>query len=296
MRYFDLHCDTVTECFAKSKALFSNDLHLALDRAPFNGYTQVFAVWVPDTLRGKAAQNYFNQCADFYQNQLLLNKKTLEEKQITPVLAVEGGAALGGTLSGLKNLADSGVKVMTITWNYANELASGAYESEGGLTVFGREVLRETEKLHITVDVSHLNRKSFFDIAEQTDRPFIASHSNLDTVDTPEGRKRNLTVEQAKEIIRRKGLLGVNFYTRFLQREGEDCFDAVYRRVAEYCDLGGENAVCFGSDFDGCAIDPKLSDIEKIPVLYEYLQGRGLNELLLEKIFYQNASEYFQKL
>ncbi len=157
-------------------------------------------------------------------------------------------------------------------------------------------MLCEMEKLRIVADVSHLNRKSFFDVAEQTDCPFIASHSNLDTVDTPEGHKRNLSKEQATEIIRRKGLLGVNFYTRFLQNDGEDCFDAVYRRIYEYCDLGGEDAVCFGSDFDGCSVDTRLSGIEKIPALREYLQGRGWNEPFLEKIFYKNASEYFQKL
>ncbi len=133
MRYFDLHCDTVTECFAKNKALFSNDLHLALDRTQFDAYVQVFAVWIPDTLRGKSALRYFEQCAKFYDNQLNINEKVLKERSITPILAAEGGAALGGTLSGLKILADRGVKVITLTWNYANELASGAYEN-GGLT------------------------------------------------------------------------------------------------------------------------------------------------------------------
>ena len=184
---------------------------------------------------------------------------------------------------------------MTLTWNGANEIASGCCEG-GGLTVFGKEVITEMNRLGMVTDVSHLNRRSFFELCEFTDRPFVASHSNLDTVDTPEGRRRNLSAEQAKEIIRRGGIIGVNFYNRFLQNEDESCFEAVYKRVYEICDIGGERAVCFGSDFDGCDIDSELCGIEKIPALKDYLQSRGFDELFLGRLFYLNASDYFKSL
>ncbi|HZJ75731.1 MAG TPA: membrane dipeptidase, partial [Clostridia bacterium] len=91
-------------------------------------------------------------------------------------------------------------------------------------------------------------------------------------------------------------LIGINFYNKFLQRENENCFNAVYRRVYEFCDIGGENVVAFGSDFDGCEIDEPLNSIEKIPALHSFLQSKGLNDEFLDKLFYKNASDYFKRL
>lgn len=297
MRFFDLHCDTVGECFNDNKALFSNDLSLSLERAGnFEVYSQVFAVWIPDDLRGEAAVRYFEQCADYYYKQLKINAAYIKAHAITPILAVEGGAALGGKLLGLHRLHERGVKLITLTWNSANEIASGCLETGGGLTEFGKEVIIEMNNLKIAVDVSHLNRKSFFDVARHTDKPLIASHSNLDDSEVSGGRLRNLTREQAKLIIERKGVIGINFYKTFLQRENESCFDAIYRRICEICELGGEQAVAIGSDFDGCEIDEQLNSIEKIPALREFLQGKGFKNDFLDRLFYRNASDYFERL
>lgn len=297
MRFFDLHCDTIGECFQKNKALFSNDLHLSLKRAGcFDFYTQAFAVWINDDLRGKAATDYFEKCADYYEKELLVNRDYIKKHNITPVLAVEGGAALGGNIDVIYRFHERGVKLMTLTWNGENEIASGCNETKGGLTGFGKTVIKEMNRLKITVDVSHLNRQSFFDVEKFSNKPFIASHSNLDDEKVEGGRLRNLTTEQAKIIIERKGLIGVNFYNKFLQRENESCFDAVYRRVYELCDIGGENSVAFGSDFDGCEIDETLNSIEKIPALHSFLQSKGLNNEFLDRLFYKNASDYFERL
>lgn len=294
MKYFDLHCDTIGECFNRDKALFSNDLHIALEKAEvLEAYVQVFAIWIPDTMRGETALDYFEKCADFYYKQLEINNTYMKEHAITPILSVEGGAVLGGSLNTLYRLRDRDVKLMTITWNGRNELASGCLEHSGGLSAFGKEVIREMDKLKMTVDVSHLSRESFFDVARCTDKPFIASHSNLDDPGVPIGAFRSLTCEQAREIIKRKGIIGINFCRDFLQRKGEGCFEAVYRRVSEICELGGENAVAFGSDFDGCEIDGKLNSIEKIPALYDFLKSRGLKEELLDCLFYRNAKDFF---
>lgn len=297
MRFFDLHCDTASECFDSGKSLFSNDLHISLEKAGgFDAYTQVFAVWIPDAMRGKAATGYFEKCADYYYKQLEINAAYIKERAITPILSVEGGAVLGGSLSELYRLRDRGVKMITLTWNGANEIAAGCHEPGKGLTAFGKDAIKEMNRLKITVDVSHLNRESFFDVARHTDMPFIASHSNLDDIRVPGGRQRNLTAQQAREIINRKGLIGINFYNKFLQRENEDCFEAVYRRVCEICEQGGERAVAFGSDFDGCEIDEKLNSIEKIPALQSYLRSRGFSDEFSDRLFYKNASDYFESL
>ncbi|OQA47544.1 MAG: Membrane dipeptidase (Peptidase family M19) [Firmicutes bacterium ADurb.Bin300] len=295
MEYYDLHCDTIGECFNTGKALFSNDMHISLEKAEiFDAYVQVFAIWIPDVMRGEEALDHFEKCADYYYEQLKINGAYMKKHAITPILSVEGGAVLGGSLSKLYRLHDRGVKLMTLTWNSSNEIASGSHETGGGLTAFGKEVVKEMNKLKMTVDVSHLNRKSFFDVARCTDKPFIASHSNLDDPRVPIGALRSLSLEQAREIINRRGLIGINFCKDFLQREGEDCFEAVYRRICEICEPGGENAVAFGSDFDGCKIDEKLNSIDKIPALYDFLHSKGFNEDFLNKLSYQNAKNFFK--
>ena len=99
---------------------------------------------------------------------------------------------------------EKGVRILTLTWNAENEIASGAFCENGGLTDFGKTVIKKMENLKMVVDVSHLNRESFFDVAENTTLPFIASHSNPDIVETNAGRKRNLTDEQIEIIKERK--------------------------------------------------------------------------------------------
>ena len=68
MRIFDLHCDTIGECFKQGKSLKKNDLHIDLERlSKYKSYTQVFAIWIPDEYRGEQAFSYFNDVADFFK-------------------------------------------------------------------------------------------------------------------------------------------------------------------------------------------------------------------------------------
>ncbi len=144
MRLFDLHCDTLYECFHKGCELDRNPLHIDLARASaFDQYGQVFAVWMPDTLRGQAAIEECGRILDFADRQLqkfanraafLRKGNTLDEiwnsGRCAAVLAVEGGSALGGKLEQIKQLADRNVKIITLTWNGENELGYGAGKSE----------------------------------------------------------------------------------------------------------------------------------------------------------------------
>ena len=234
MKFFDLHCDTIGECCKNKYSLRKNNLHLSLEKAKdFDEFTQVFAIWIPDELRKAKAMAYFDKVCDYYKAELLRNKDVLtsynplnkDEKRMKAILAVEGGAALGGTIDGLYHLYDRGVRILTLTWNSPNEIASGAF-SDGGLTEFGKEVVKKCGKLKMVIDVSHLNRQSFFDVAENTEKPFIASHSNPDIVETNSGRKRNLTDEQIEVIRSRGGLLGLNLYKDFLDIENKTGVEA----------------------------------------------------------------------
>ena len=74
MKVFDLHCDTITECCKKSASLYNNDMHLSLKKmAEYDEYTQVFAVWIRDEMRGEVATRYFNEVADYFYKEINLN-------------------------------------------------------------------------------------------------------------------------------------------------------------------------------------------------------------------------------
>lgn len=301
MRFFDLHCDTVTELCKKQGSLAKNDGHISLDRASFlTEYVQDYAIFIPDEYRGKAAVDYFDKVYAFYKNEM--NKNGISEyadrldTKYKSILSVEGGAGMGGTIDGLHHLADCGVKLITLTWNGRNELASGCFDEEDiGLTPFGREAVKEMENLRIAADVSHLSVKGFYDLADLAEKPFMASHSCIDIVDNFKARHRNLTKEQVKIIAEHNGVIGINLWKKLLGNE-DNSFDAVLRHMSEIIEVGGEDVIAMGTDFDGCDINDELAGIEKIPMLYDFLGNHGFDEKLLNKIFFDNADRFFTNL
>lgn len=303
MRLFDLHCDTITElCAAKGK-LASNSGHISLYRAEYlTEYVQDYAIFVPDEYRGADAVAYFDKVYNYYKSQLDENDNLSEysEKKNTKfksVLSVEGGAGMGGTIEGLHHLADCGVKLITITWNGRNELASGCFDEEDiGLTPFGRDAIKTMEKLHIAADVSHLSKNGFYDLADIAEKPFLASHSCCDIVDNFKAHHRNLTDDQIKIIAEHGGVIGVNLWKTLLGNDNDNSFEAVCRHMSRIIELGNENLVAMGTDFDGCDIHDDLAGIEKLSGLYEYLNQHGFDEKLLDKIFFTNAADFFDNL
>ncbi len=303
MRFFDLHCDTIGECCKKGYSLNENNLNVSISKAKhLDEYVQVFAIWIPDELRKQNAVNYFNDVYNYYEAEIEKNKDFITplkkcaetESRFKSILAVEGGAALGGTIDGLYNLYNKNVRILTLTWNAENEIASGAFCDDGGLTNFGKNVVKECEKLGIVIDVSHLNRQSFFDVAQHTTKPFIASHSNPDIVNTFKGKHRNLTDEQLEIINKRKGLIGLNFYDEFLDVDGKSGVDALAIHINYLLERVNENVIAIGSDFDGCRISQGLGNLQNIENVYNELMKKGFNETLLNKIFFDNANDFFK--
>ncbi len=301
MKYFDLHCDTIGECSNNALSLRKNNLHIDLQRAKaIDAYTQVFAVWIPDELRGVEAMDYFDKTVDYFYKEIEADKDLISpynSPQKTPVkaiLSVEGGSACAGTIEGLHHLYERGVRLITLTWNSVNEIGSGAF-SEGGLTPFGKEFIKEAEKLGIILDASHLNRQSFFELSEIAEKPFVASHSNADIVDNKYAKKRNLNKDQIQIIKQHNGLIGLNFCCDFIEAENAKGIDALQRQVEYMLSLGCEDVISIGSDFDGCDIHKDLCGIEKIPLLFNNLKNRGLDDNILDKLFFNNAEKFFKK-
>ncbi len=305
-RFFDGHCDTGYVCMESNVGLRKNSLHLDLERMDrYSGYIQVFAAFVDcKSIKTspfahvlailKVLKDQLNQNKDIVS--LITSRDELEEvtnlRKTGAILSIEGGEALVGSLDRLSLFYDMGVRLITLTWNYANEIAEGVCEDSGrGLTEFGRKAVAAMEDMGILIDVSHLSEKGFWDVVEHTKYPFVAFHSNAKSLC---GHPRNLTDQQISTMIERNGCIGVNFYPLFLQDNGkaEQCH--ILSHVDHILELGGEDCIGFGSDFDGVSFLPdKISGTESMKNIAEALQKRGYSDFLVDKICFGNFYRVF---
>lgn len=307
MRFFDLHCDTAYECVTR---LEGNDLdrgawHLSLDRGDcFDSWHQVFAVFMPDELRGDAAVAHYRRVRDYiYRQQKLFPGRfslcrTAEELDSSErvghcgaIMSVEGGSAIAGSLDNLRALYNDGVRLMTLTWNAENELGHGVGSPvKGGLSEFGRSAVELMNELGMIVDVSHLSDAGFADVAEISSKPFVASHSCSRRL-CP--HRRNLTDDMFGVIRDCGGLVGINFSRGFLEEHENAVAGDILRHTEHFLALGGEKTVCMGSDFDGTDMPDGVSGIESIPALYELFLKANYPESLVDDIFFGNAKRFF---
>ncbi len=307
MRYFDLHCDTMTECYVRDKHIGENDLHIDCKRAAvFDTYVQCYAVWLPDNLHGSEAFQRFCQVAERFTAEIHSCVQSMSQCQ-TPgslelnagqhcaVLTVENASALGGKLENVAEFARRGVKLCSLTWNGKNELGRGVRApGTGGITPFGRQVVEALELNSITVDVSHASPELFYDIASMAKKPIAATHSNSKRICRS---ARNLTDEQFHVICASGGLVGLNLYKGFLNDDADKAnMDDVLRHAEHFLSLGGEDVLAIGADWDGGAKeDFAASGIEDIPELIELFLRHNYSEALTDKIFFKNAADFFKR-
>lgn len=299
---FDLHCDTLYECYRKGYSLTVNPLHTDLTRGRhYAPWCQVFAVWIPDLLKGEEAFSFCLDALHFARAEAAANAseiafvtdcdemlKTAECGRCAALLAVENGAAIGGKTERIVQLAALGVRVMTLTWNGENEWGYGCgCASQKGLKPFGKEALLTLVKAGIVPDVSHLNEAGFWDVAEQISASFIASHSLSFSV-CP--HPRNLTDRQFTEIARRNGIVGLCFCKEHL---GEQSLEAIRRHAEHFLALGGENTVALGGDLDGTFLPPEWQGMAVYEKLADHLAKKGWRDALIHRVFYQNAANFF---
>ncbi len=292
MNYFDLHCDTVTECEKQGQNLERNRLAVDLARgSAFERWVQTFALWVPDTLRGEAAWACVQRQYAFVKTQGLTWYREKAASGSYAMLMVEGGAALAGALSHIAELASFGVRMLTLTWNGENEIASGA-QATGGLKPFGRQVVRALEQAGILVDVSHLNEQSFWDVASCATRPIVATHSNAYALCR---NPRNLKDDQITAIRASGGLIGLNFYPVFLSDPPpKAAIPHLCRHIEHFLALGCEDQLVIGSDFDGAKMAGDLSDLGAVFSLRQSMVD-CFGETLTEKILFSNAQRFFAR-
>ena len=163
------------------------------------------------------------------------------------MFTLEGGGGLLSDCEELFTLYRAGLRIMGFAWD-TNELACGAWdEVDTGLTDEGVRMAKRCAELGITLDVSHLSDKSFYDICEHYPLPIIATHSNYrDICDC----KRNLTLDMARTIINRGGVIGLNLYPEFLKKSDARIEDII-PHIEYHLEHFGNNGIAFGFDIDG---------------------------------------------
>lgn len=301
MRAIDMHCDTVTRCLDEDKSLRENDFHLSLQRAgEMYRFIECYAIWQRDEYRGEDAVRYFQRYLMRYLRELRQNADVIKkieyaedlenlDTQFGAILTVEGGSAIGGEITNLNYLFDCGVRIMTLTWNGDNELSGGIGNNKSGLTDFGFDVLSQMNRMGMIVDVSHLSEKGFYDVAEYSSKPFVATHSNLRKICS---HKRNLTDEQFDIIKSCHGIVGLNFADIFLSEGKSADIDSIYRMTDAFMERGGEKTLAIGSDFDGADMPKGILGVQSLEDIYSYLRQKNYSENLLNDIFYNNAYKF----
>lgn len=203
-------------------------------------------------------------------------------------MTLEGCDPIGHDLSLLSIFHQLGVRSAGLTWNFANLLADGALETRNaGLSFYGRHVVGKLNHYHMWTDVSHLSERSFWDVIQLADHP-IASHSNSYAL-CP--HPRNLKDDQIKAIVAKNGLIGITFVPQFTSSRSRASMKHLLNHLDYVSGLAGENAVGFGSDFDG--IDETIEGLEgyeQYPYLLNTL-SKHYSESQVEKFMYKNFAD-----
>ncbi|MFO7173475.1 MAG: dipeptidase [Bacillota bacterium] len=308
----DGHCDSVLDLWAGKRRLgeASPQGHLDFPRARAGGLSgQVFALWPAPETYDKPSRRVLQlldallmeleRCPD--QARLVTRAEEIEGCRRDGVLAVivgiEGGEALEGDLALLRTYYRLGVRVLGLTWNHRNLLADGAMEWEtgGGLTRFGREVVREMNRLGMVVDGAHLSPAGLRDLLEVSEHPVIVSHGNCRALwDHP----RNLTDDQIRALAERGGVFGISFVRAFMGEPGQVTVETVADHIDHVCQLLGTSAhVGLGSDFDGTGELPLgLEGAQALPRLTAELLRRGYREPDLAAILGGNYLRVFRQV
>jgi len=258
---FDAHCDTAMRLVGDEPIDLGDrgeDGHLDLPRAQDGGLdAQIFAVWVSPEVPESLATEQAREMIDALREQARRHPNGMEialkgadvkriaaEGKLAAVIGIEGGHLIGEDLGALRDFYERGVRCMTLTWMNTNRWAdsSDGEPVHGGLTEFGRSVVREMDRLGMIIDCAHVSEQTLLDVLETTKSPVIVSHSCMRAlVDIP----RNVSDDALRAVRKNGGVVCVNFFPGFLD-------NAYHERVAalwtEYRARSAELAPQYGGD------------------------------------------------
>jgi len=340
----DSHIDTVQRVLVMGEDLGKrwDAGHVDIPRLQEGGtHAPFFALWVPVYFPGAEAVRRTLDLRDAMQSVLDTHKDQMElattaadirrivkAGKISVFLTVEGGHTIDDDLRVLRMYYQLGVRSMTLTHSRNNNWADSATDKpvHNGLTDFGREVVREMNRLGMLVDVSHVADKTFYDTLSVTSKPVIVSHSSMRAISPV---PRNVTDEMLWALAKNGGVIGISFGEGFVNPKDAEALESAIKTetagpaltgralddyaaedvrnlfgtrvkvaatVADVVDhidhavrIAGIDHVGIGSDFDGVSGPPNgLDDVSKMPALIEVLLQRGYAERDVKKILGEN--------
>ncbi len=305
---FDAHCDTISRLAKMNSGLRKNTCHLDLEKISNlkMNYGQVFAAFVDKKNICVSPFQHVKSLIDKYFDEIKKNEdliehcekiseiqQALKNKKVAALLSVEGGEAIVGEIGKLETLYSMGVRIMTLTWNYKNEICDGIGVQNGhGLTQFGREVVLKMNEMGMLIDISHISRSGFQDVLELSQKPVAATHSNAFGI---KNNVRNLNDEEIKQLIQKGGFIGINLYSEFLSDRDTKIKD-VLKHIEHILELGGEDVVGFGSDFDGIDSLPYgMESVQDFSKIIDEFKKIGYSDLLINKITSANFLNIIRK-
>lgn len=314
MIFADLHSDTVTALDPGQWR--EGEGQISWRKLKEAGYgLQCVAVFQPYE-RGDLFDNFMRYASlldeSVEQNADLVVKVTdtrgIEEAvgagKVALMLTIEEGGTMEGSIDKLHALYERGVRMMTLTWNYPNELGypnldiasykndrlfSLSHTDSRGLTSLGIETVAEMDRLGMIVDVSHLSDGGFWDVVRYGTKPFVASHSNAREVC---GVARNLTDPMLKALAEKGGVAGLNLCPDFLRQGEGDLLQASLAHVKHVLDVAGEDVLALGTDYDGIHPLSPLVGCETTPLLADYL-SRSIPSRVVDKMMWSNPMRVF---
>jgi membrane dipeptidase len=317
------------------------DGHIDIPRMRQGGLDALFfSVWIDSPFAGGSAVKRTLQLIDVVERTVAAHpsdlalatsgrelERAVRAGKIAALMGIEGGHAIADDLAMLRLYRKLGVSYMTLTWANPTSWADSSgkenrdkVEAPFGLSDFGREVVREMNRIGMIVDISHVSDKTFYDVLAVTTKPVIASHSSCRALaDVP----RNMTDDMIRALGKNGGVIGINYGSGFLDMDyrkraearkqpdptggptdpealaawryqkmfqpGEPVEPPPLERLIDHIDhavkIAGVDHVGLGSDFDGVPSLPKgMEDVSRLPAITQALLARGYTDRNIRKI------------
>jgi membrane dipeptidase len=224
-------------------------------------------------------------------------------RKIAGLMGIEGGHAIEDSTRLLRDYYRLGVRYMTLTHFNTNNWADSSgdindpnVQHHNGLTPFGKDVVREMNRLGMMVDISHVSDKTFYDALETSQAPLIASHSSARAVTNV---PRNMTDDMIKALAAKGGVIQINIYCQFISQKAADApknspvratLDDVVAHIDHVRQIAGIDTIGLGTDFDGISCAPLgLDDVSMFPNLTRALLEKGYSPADIKKIYGGNT-------
>lgn len=321
--YIDMHCDTLACGIARRQETITSMEGTMVDIKRLqksNAAAQFFAMFLPQQKMQEwyghsempEAEELMQMLYGIFLNTLKENdgclafaqsyetmRENMQKNKISAFLTIENGYPVKGKMENLKKFHDMGVGLITLTWNDPNCFgfphSADPKEMARGLTDFGKEAVTYMNELGILVDVSHLSDGGFYDVAELSRKPFVASHSNCRELCSA---TRNLTDDMIRVLAQCGGVAGINFEPSFLNENLEDKKSRVERmcdHVEHFIQTGGVECVGIGTDFDGIGGEFEIAECTGMELLFQGLHKRNISDDVIDKIAFSNVARVIRE-